>query len=291
MDAISHQSVAVSTDNQSHDFKPGFLKVLSLLRRKGRVDSPLWQWLLSRYYPRYKVLQAESFYTALIGSAAARAPTQTLEYYRRELAACIPLRAAHRARYGEAPDQRIVNDAFIAFYYAMVRETRPAAIVETGTATGAMTALMLAAMEQNNHGTLYSIDLAPRAGALTMHTTVPTEQVGCLIPEEFRHRWRLEVGDAKLLLPRVLIEADADIFIHDSLHTRSHMSFEFAAARALMRADTVIASDDALWNRAWMDFIHTHNLTSYACVRNPNVCVTVNKFDDYEKAQGIGIQS
>lgn len=286
MQAESHGR---NTDNQSHDFKRGFLRVLSLIRRKNRVHSQFWQWLLSQYYTGYKALDGEVFYATLVQNIIGRTPKNSLEYYRDELKDCGPLRKAHQAHYGEVPDPRIANDALVAFYYAMVRETRPTSIVETGTATGSMTALLLAAIEQNNHGKVYSIDLPTRPDALTMHTMVPTEEVGCLIPIEFRHRWRLEVGDAKVLLPRVLAETDADVFIHDSLHTRSHMSFEFAVARALMRPNTVIASDDSLWNSAWMDFIHTHRLLSFTCVRNPQVCVTMNRFDAYEQGQGIGI--
>jgi hypothetical protein len=277
-------------DNQAHGIKPAFRWALSRIRRKGRVRSPLWQWLLSRNYPGHRVLDGPGFFESLVRAVAKRAPDKPLSAYLEELAACAPLHVAHRKVSGDAPDHRMDNPALAGFYYAFVREVRPSCIVETGTATGAFTALMLAAMEANNHGELISIDIPPCAGVLTMDTTVLPDEVGCMIPPEFRGRWKYLAGDAKLLLPKLLAEKQVDIFIHDSLHTRTHMSFEFAVARALMGLNTVIASDDAMWNSAWLDFVHTHELTSYSCVRNPNLCVAVNVFDEFETAQGLGIQ-
>jgi len=276
-------------DNQSADFKPGFLKALSLIRRKDRVHSPLWQWWLSRYYPRYRVLDAVAFFDTLVRRVAGHAPRQPLDFYLAELAACKPLRAAWDTGSIKGPDTRLDNPALAGFYYAFVRETRPGCIVETGTAAGALTSLMVAALAANAHGVVRSIDLPSREGVLTMDSTVAPDQAGFLIPREFREHWEYLPGDAKLLLPRVLVESSPDIFIHDSLHTRTHMSFEYATARALMRPNTVIASDDSLWNASWVDFIHTHRLTSYTSVKNPNVCVTINEFDAYETAQGLDI--
>ncbi len=64
----------------------------------------------------------------------------------------------------------------------------------------------------------------------------------------------------KDFLPKLLIKNDVDIFIHDSLHTRTHMLFEYNCARALMRPNAVIISHDILWNKAFFSFIASHNL-------------------------------
>lgn len=168
------------------------------------------------------------------------------------------------------------------FAYALVREFQPNAICETGTSVGKLTSRMLSAMHKNGVGRLISIDLAPREGSLLMDITLPKELVGCLIPELYRDRWKLIVGDAKLMLPKVLQELEVDLFVHDSLHTRSHQAFEYACARVYVRPGGVILSDDIEWNGAWNSFIELNRLKSYSWQGNPNFGFTTNKFDDFE---------
>lgn len=179
--------------------------------------------------------------------------------------------------------------AQIALFYALTRELRPARLVETGTASGSMTAIVLAALARNDHGHLISIDLPPVAGMLTMDATVASDDVGFFIPSTYRSRWELRLGDAKTLLPQALTEAPVDLFIHDSLHTRSHMVFEYASARALMPANALILSDDTLWNNGFDDFLALNRLTGYAAFGNPNTAGFVNRFDAYESEIGTGI--
>jgi len=261
------------------------------MRRKERVRSPIWKWILAHYYPRHRLLDGPSFFESLVFNVTGHAPQNSLAHYLTEIANCDPLRDAYRNTLGDIPDRRITNPALTGFYYALIRETRPSCIVETGTSIGSNTALLLSALAANDMGEVISIDIPSRAGTLTMDSTLPLEAIGALIPAEFRGRWRYLAGDAKVLLPRVLIENDVDIFIHDSLHTRTHMSFEYSVARALMRPNTVIATDDAMWNSAWLEFVHTHRLVSLSCNRNPNLCATVNSFDAFEVSQGLGVQT
>ena len=110
-----------------------------------------------------------------------------------------------------------------------------------------------------------------------------------MIPERYRDRWEYVCGDAKEFLPKILAQNRADIFIHDSLHTRTHMLYELNVARALLPEGGVIISDDVLWNKAFVRFLESHNLYGVACESNPNLAVTVNSFDDYEKSIGLGI--
>lgn len=179
--------------------------------------------------------------------------------------------------------------ANIVLYYALVRELRPAIVVETGTATGSMTSLLLAALHANQHGRLISIDLPAVTGMLTMDIDVPESDVGYWIPPRYKDRWDYRKGDAKLLLPRVLAEERADFFVHDSLHTRSHMAFEYGVARALMPEKAIIMSDDILWNDGFDAFASLHRLIAYAPLGNPNIGILVNRFDKFERATGLGI--
>ena len=179
----------------------------------------------------------------------------------------------------------------VAIYYALVRELKPDVIVETGTATGSMTSFLLAAINANEKGRVISIDIPPKAGELTMDQSLDLSEIGYWIPDALKIKWEYKIGDAKILLPRVLAEEKVDMFVHDSLHTCSHMAFEYAVARALMRHGSIIASDDVLWNNAFDDFLATHKLTGYAPFSNPNIAVVANLFNQYEQDIGTNVVS
>ena len=233
----------------------------------------------------------------LLVRGAGRTSTRSFGDYLRELREDEPLRRtfeAVTARYQLERDgdldarlKRLPGN--VALFYALVRELQPELTVETGTARGSMTSWILAALERNAKGRLISIDLPAVAGQLAMSISVAPEDTGCFIPEAYRHRWEYRMGDAKVLLPQVMAKQAVDLFIHDSLHTRTHMVFEYAVARTLMREGSVIASDDIGWNNGYVDFLALHRLTGYAPFSNPNISAFVNTFDPAERAQGLGI--
>lgn len=177
----------------------------------------------------------------------------------------------------------------VAMYYGLIRALSPEVVVETGTASGSMTSFLLAALEMNGKGKLISIDIPPMEGQLTMNLTIDRSEIGYWIPQEVRHRWEYRVGDAKVLLPKVLAEQPVDVFVHDSLHTRTHMLFEYAVARCLMRDGSLILSDDILWNNAFDDFLALNRLAGYAPLSNPNIGCFVNRFDEFERSIGTEI--
>jgi cephalosporin hydroxylase len=179
--------------------------------------------------------------------------------------------------------------AGLTIYYALVREIKPQCLVETGTAAGSLTSFLLAALARNGTGTLHSIDIPPNAGKLTMDITVAAPEVGYFIPEAYRSRWNYIEGDAKIHLPRLLSEHEVDWFIHDSLHTRTHMLFEYTVARALMPEKAILVSDDVLWNNSFCDFLRTNQLRGYSGFSNLNIGIALNLFDDFEREIGLGI--
>ncbi len=142
-----------------------------------------------------------------------------------------------------------------AGFYMLIRVLRPAVMVETGVFDGINTAVMLLAMHDNRHGRLTSIDL-PATGQIHDSTRgMPSGRLppGCLpgwiIPDELRDRHELHLGDSREILPRVLEEKKVlDIFMHDSLHTDAHMTFEFEAAWPRIRDGGLLLSDDIV---AW----------------------------------------
>jgi len=137
----------------------------------------------------------------------------------------------------------------VVMQYAVIRAAKPNCVLETGVANGVSSAYLLLAMERNQKGALYSIDV--NDGSF-----LPSgKQVGWIVPAWLRERWTLRLGDARELLPRVLAELKSlDIFIHDSLHTYDHMKFEYEQAYPYLRDGGILISDDALWNSAFPEF-------------------------------------
>ena len=118
-------------------------------------------------------------------------------------------------------------------------------MVETGVDRGLSSVAILTAMERNQEGELYSIDL-PTETRLTDGTIYRnTAEIGKLVPQELRHRWHLILGDARKELPKLLDELKSiDIFLHDSLHTEEHMMWEFQTAWPYIRNGGLLLSHD-----------------------------------------------
>src|SRR5690349_6830482 len=100
--------------------------------------------------------------------------------------------------------------------YSLVRERRPATVIETGVARGITSAAVLRALHENGFGELHSIDLPPPR-------MLDAGLVGSAVPEELKPRWHYHWGSAKRLLPAVLARSTGPrLFIHDSDHTYDH---------------------------------------------------------------------
>jgi hypothetical protein len=234
----------------------------------------------------------EEFFRRLVGGR----PMRSFDDYRAELLGNEEMKRRFefvKAKYGLAKyaswEDRIARVGHMVAIYGLVRERCPELIVETGTAAGSLTSFMLAALDRNNRGELVSIDIPAVAGKLTMDIGVPADEAGYHIADAFRGRWKYVVGDAKLVLPGLLAERSCQIFVHDSLHTRTHMAFEYAVARALLAPDTLILSDDIGWNNAFFDFCAMNQIVAFAPFSNPNFGGFVNRFDAFESSTGLGI--
>ncbi|BBL80002.1 hypothetical protein RxyAA322_18560 [Rubrobacter xylanophilus] len=152
---------------------------------------------------------------------------------------------------GEDPFlQRWAADSLLArACYLLCRLLRPAVVLETGVAYGVSSAFLLAALEENGHGELHSVDLPPlrpRAGHFW----------GIAVPEEFRGRWTLHRGSSRRVLPGLLAElGEVDLFLHDSLHTLRNMRFEFGAVWPRLRPGGAVLADDVERNAAFGELL------------------------------------
>ena len=146
--------------------------------------------------------------------------------------------------------------------YAAMRVCKPGVVVETGTAAGASATYILAAMEKNGRGALYSIDDAQ-----------DREAMGRLVPEQLRMRLNLRYGNSMMLIPEVYHEVhQIDCFIHDSLHTYEHMTSEYELFYRLVEPGGVICSHDILMSNAWRHFMKRHRLHNWGAVKNLGIC-------------------
>jgi len=130
--------------------------------------------------------------------------------------------------------QQLIRGLDTSIVYTIVRALRPEIVVETGVSNGISTYFILKALEQNKKGLLYSIDLPPEIST----ASIPYgKEIGWLVSKELRHRWRLLLGDAKEMLPKLLSELhEIDVFLHDSDHSYKHMTFEFRTAWKHLRS-------------------------------------------------------
>ena len=122
-------------------------------------------------------------------------------------------------------------------WYALVRATQPDHVVETGTHLGLGSCAIAAALLQNGHGRLTTIDVDPEAGYL--------------IGGRWANVIERRTGSSIDLLAEL---KDVDIFLHDSLHTYAYESRELAAVERSLSEDAVVLSDNAHDSAALSDW-------------------------------------
>jgi predicted O-methyltransferase YrrM len=159
------------------------------------------------------------------------------------------LGSGHPAGSGLDADRGLAR---IVFCIALHR--RPSRVVETGVARGIQTHVLLRALEANERGGLWSVDLPPlrdewHGAALSA------------VPGSWRARWTFLRGSSRRKLPRLLSSlGKIDVFIHDSQHTERNMAFEFALAWPSLSSGGILIADDIHENAAFRDFVtHTPN--------------------------------
>lgn len=132
-----------------------------------------------------------------------------------------------------SPDKRPI-------LYAIIRLLKPMHAVETGVGAGVSTTVILGALNANNHGHLYSIEISP-----TYYDEESNEYpVGFIVPEEFKGRWTLMLGSSRDLLERILNElGEIQFFLHDSDHSYDNVLFELKTVWRYMRRGVILVDN------------------------------------------------
>jgi predicted O-methyltransferase YrrM len=135
--------------------------------------------------------------------------------------------------------------------YVIIRLLRPKIVVETGVSAGVSSAFILQALEDNEHGELFSIDYPNYA--INEANNVP--KTGFAVPEYLHNRWTLHIGKSQDLLVPVLEDCgNIDLFLHDSEHSYNNMLWEYETAWMKLRDGGLLMSHDINDNTAFSDF-------------------------------------
>jgi hypothetical protein len=156
------------------------------------------------------------------------------------------------------------SDADIELCSAMwcaVRHIQPDAVIETGVAHGVSSRVVLEALNRNDKGHLWSIDL-PHPFHHELHG-----QTGVAVTDSCRPRWTYLEGESRRRLPPLVTEVGkAQLFIHDSLHTAKNTLFEMEQAASIMPPGGVMLVDDIRGHDGFATFARRHpEFTTVLC--------------------------
>jgi len=130
--------------------------------------------------------------------------------------------------------------AFLDVLYGCCRARQPDAVIEIGVAHGFSSAAILSALDEVQHGTLYSIDLPhlhPRA----------TAYIGVAVDERLRSRWHLLLGPSATLVAKLPAQLGTlfDIAVHDGTHTLRGQLADYTLLWQGIKPGGLLISDDA----------------------------------------------
>jgi predicted O-methyltransferase YrrM len=165
-----------------------------------------------------------------------------------------------------------------ARFYALIRKFEPENAVLTGVFNGVLTLGILAALEQNGHGTLRSICCSDeshdeedtflnREGpspAESGSTVLPEgKEPGWIVPKSLEERWHHVTGKSTTRLSSLLDDLETvDMFFHNSEYSQSRMLFEFELAWEHLTPGGVIFSHHAGRNTVHKTFVDERNADS-----------------------------
>lgn len=205
----------------------------------------------------------------------------------------------------EVGDSKVVFDTHrgvCARVYSLIRTRKPDRVIATGVYSGVATSSILLALNENDHGMLYSIDNSarrserlsksetdggtetqggrlrdpfefykrgrPSCSEARSHALPPGKEPGWIVPDRLRDRWELREGSCNDLLPELVTELDdVRLFYQDSIHSTSGMMFEFELAWDVLGPDGLLISPHVDRNDAFDIFVEErgceHGLLEY----------------------------
>ncbi|HKS59682.1 MAG TPA: class I SAM-dependent methyltransferase [Thermoplasmata archaeon] len=171
-----------------------------------------------------------------------------------ELAEYAEIESAVRAEYARSGREFYAQIRAPFELYTFTRLTRPEHVVETGVSSGVSSLHFLLALVRNRQGVLHSIDLPDRQKGPRLEPSEspvalpPGRDTGWVVPTALRSGWDLRLGPSQELLPPLLEEIPSvGLFLHDSLHTPTHLTFELETIRRKLVPGAVVMADNTQW--------------------------------------------
>jgi predicted O-methyltransferase YrrM len=188
-------------------------------------------------------------------ASAAEALARLLEIERPGIEAALAepalaRRLAELERWLDEPGtERSSGAAYLELLYALVRLTGATRVVETGLAYGFSSTVLLAALEENGAGELWSTDLpAFQPGEVAAS--------GAAVPADLAAspRWHRRDGPDRRVLPGILEEAGSvDLCHYDSDKSYEGMRWTLDRVWARLAPGGVLVLDDAHSNDAFLE--------------------------------------
>ena len=137
--------------------------------------------------------------------------------------------------------------------WCAVPRGKPEVVLETGVAHGVSSRIVLEAMNRNDRGHLWSIDIANPLNR-QVHG-----QEGIAVTESCRPRWTYVEGESSRRMPPLVKDVGkVEVFIHDSLHTFNNTLFEMEQAASAMPPGGVMLVDDVRSHDGFATFAKRH---------------------------------
>ena len=158
--------------------------------------------------------------------------------------------------------------------YAFLRLQKPRVVMETGVAQGVSTFFILNAMNNNEYGSLTSIDISPN--------------VASILQDQEKVRWKLKILDVKNKprnqFKQLLYEMDGlSMFLHDGDHSYVWQKMEYESAITKIENGGILISDDIDSSYAFIDFIKEQKQSGR--IASYGVLVGQGKLFGYDKIQ------
>jgi len=144
--------------------------------------------------------------------------------------------------------------AIYTFLYFIIRFTQPLNVVETGVAAGFSSYAILAALEKNKKGKLYSSDFP------YFRLPNPEKYIGVIVPEDLKKGWSLFIEGDEKNLPKILNKVDSiNLFHYDSDKSYTGRKKALAMVSNKLSQAPIILMDDIQDNSHFHDMVKDMN--------------------------------
>ncbi|MGC4793437.1 O-methyltransferase [Micromonospora saelicesensis] len=215
-------------------------RLRTIARHDAKVLRHSARWLLTsreHHNYTYDLTSLSRNHLAWFVSVVCDIPVKQVRAYLGEIESDDGLRQ-HLLAAIAASDRRGLADKEIRYarrigWYAIVRATRPAHVVETGVDKGLGSVVLASALLRNaqegHPGRVTSLDINPEAGYLAR--VAPWSEVVDLV-----------IGDSIASIGA--LDRPVDLFLHDSDHSRAHEKREFDAVEPKLAPGAILLTDN-----------------------------------------------